>query len=127
MDEIRHQSLGEGKINGSTMKTVSFRIDTYRVRLYGTDNKGARTRWGDKVIDLYSKGNLVGTAVFASQGNNPPESHYAEGLIRYFAPHSQYPVVINLLRSEKNVTINWKPVNDPKEPMDGDAFFESEA
>ncbi|MBN1273338.1 MAG: hypothetical protein JXB26_13810 [Candidatus Aminicenantes bacterium] len=107
------------------MKTISFRIDKYRIRLYGADNKGARTRWGDKAIDLYSEGTLIGEAVFAAEGESPPDSFFAEGKIHYFASNSQYPVVINLLRNEKYVTLNWKPVSDPREPGDGDAFFET--
>ena len=36
------------------MKTTEYRIDGYTVEIYSSDLKGARTRWGEKIIRLYS-------------------------------------------------------------------------
>jgi len=85
------------------MATKSFKIDSYSVQLYAVDRKGGRTRWGDKTILLYSGGRV------------------------YFAHASQYAAVMDLLRNEKSVYISWKPVSDPKEPQDGDAFFHTDS
>ncbi len=107
------------------MFTKSFKIDSYSVQLYAVDRKGGRTRWGDKTILLYSKGREVAQAVFAREGCNPPEPYFSGDKIFYFAHASQYEAVMDLLRNEKEVYISWKPVSDPKEPQDGDAFFHS--
>ncbi len=102
---------------------TSFKIDSYCVQLYAIDKKGGRTRWGDKTILLYSGGRLVAQAVFAEEGFNPPEPYFSGGIIHYFSQASMYEAVIDLLRNEKTVHIAWKPVSDPKEPRDGDAYF----
>lgn len=105
------------------MAIKTFKIDSYSVEVYAVDRKGGRTRWGDKTILLYSGGKEIAQAVFAEEGCKPPEPYFSGGKIFYFAPASQYPVVMDLLRKEKSVYISWKPVSDPKEPQDGDAFF----
>ena len=105
------------------MAITSFKIDSYCVQLYAIDRKGGRTRWGDKIILLYSGGREVAQAVFAGEGSNPPEPYFSAGKIYYFAPASMYGAVIDLLRNEKTVYIAWKPVSDPKEARDGDAYF----
>ena len=50
------------------MKTTEYRIDDYTVEIYSSDLKGARTRWGEKIIRLYSGDKEVGQAVFAREG-----------------------------------------------------------
>jgi hypothetical protein len=105
------------------MAITSFKIDSYGVQLYAVDRKGGRTRWGDKKILLYSGGKQVAQAVFAGEGFSPPEPYFSAGKIYYFAQASMYGAVIDLLRKEKTVYIAWKPVSDPKEAQDGDAFF----
>ena len=105
------------------MATTSFKIDSYSVQLYAIDRKGGRTRWGDKTILLYSGGRQVAQAVFAGEGFNPPEPYFSSGKIYYFAQTSMYTTVIDLLRNEKPVHIAWKPISDPKESRDGDAYF----
>jgi len=105
------------------MAITSFKIDNYCVQLYAIDRKGGRTRWGDKTILLYSGGREVAQAVFAGEGFNPPEPYFSAGKIYYFAPAGMYGAVIDLLRNEKTVYIAWKPVSDPKEARDGDAYF----
>lgn len=105
------------------MKETSFKIDSYSIQVYAKDRKGSRTRWGDKIIDLYSGGRQVAKAVFAREGFKAPEPYFSEGMIYYFAQGYQYASVIDLLRNEKPVYIAWKPIADPKEPRDGDAYF----
>lgn len=105
------------------MTVKTYKIDSYSVQLYAIDRKGGRTRWGDKTILLYSRGREVAQAVFAEEGSKPPEPYFSNDKIFYFAHASQYDAVIDLLRNEKSVYISWKPVSDPKEPQDGDAFF----
>ncbi len=105
------------------MEITSFKIDSYCVQLYAIDRKGGRTRWGDKTILLYSEGREIAQAVFAGEGFSPPEPYFSAGKIYYFAQSSMYAAVIDLLRNEKQLHIAWKPVSDPKEPRDGDAFF----
>jgi hypothetical protein len=105
------------------METTSFKIDSYAIHVYAKDMKGGRTRWGDKVIYLYSGGRTVAQAVFAREGFKAPEPYLSGGKIYFFAQAYQYPAVIDLLRNEKPVYIAWKPVADPKEPQDGDAYF----
>lgn len=105
------------------MAITSFKIDRYSVKLYAIDRKGGRTRWGDKLIYLYSGGNQVAQAVFAGVGFSPPEPYFSGGKIYYFAQDSQFAAVMDLLRNEKTVYIAWKPISDPKEPQDGDAYF----
>lgn len=105
------------------MKTTSFKIDSYSVQIYAKDRKGGRTRWGDKLIYLYSKGIEVAQAVFAREGFEAPEPYFSAGKIYFFAQSHQFPAVIDLLRNEKQVYIAWKPIYDLKEPNDGDAYF----
>lgn len=105
------------------MKTTSYKIDNYSVEIYANDRKGARTRWGDRLIHLYSKGEHIGQATFACEGNKAPEPYFSGEKIYYFAPSYLYSSVIDLLRNEKPVFIAWRPISDPKEPKDGDAFF----
>ena len=105
------------------MAITSFKIDSYSVHLYAIDRKGGRTRWGDKAIYLYSGGREIAQAVFAGEGCSPPEPYFSGGKIYYFAQASQYAAVMDLLRNEEPVYIAWKPVSDPKEPCDGDAYF----
>jgi hypothetical protein len=108
------------------MAETKYRIDSYGIKIFGNDSKGSRTRWGDRCIYLYSEGIEVAQAVFAKPGHDVPEPYFAEGKIFYFASSDQFPDVINLLRHESPVFIAWKPVHDPKEPEDGDAFFFTE-
>lgn len=105
------------------MAILSFKIDSYSVQLYAIDRKGGRTRWGDKTILLYSGGKQVAQAVFAGEDTSLPEPYFSAGKIYYFAQASMYAAVIDLLRNEKPVNIAWKPISDPKEPRDGDAYF----
>ncbi len=105
------------------MAITSYKIDSYYVQLNAIDRKGGRTRWSDKTILLYSGGKLVAQAVFAGEGFSPPEPYFSTGKIYYFAQAGMYGAVIDLLRNEKTVHIVWKPISDPKEPRDGDAYF----
>jgi len=105
------------------MRITCFKIDNYSVQLYAKDRKGRRTRWGDKLIYLYSEGQEVAHAVFAGEGFKAPEPYFSDGKIYFFAESCQYAAVMDLLRNEKPVYIAWKPVADPKEPGDGDAYF----
>jgi hypothetical protein len=109
------------------MKITSFKIDSYSVHIYARDRKGRRTRWGDKMIRLFSEGREVAQAVFAREGFEAPEPYFSGGKIYFFAQSEVYPSVINLLQSDKTVYIAWKPVPDPKEASDGDAYFYTEA
>ena len=106
-----------------SMNLKSYVIDGYAVEIFSIDKRGKRTRWGDKMIKLYSGGIHVGQAVFASEGERPPEPYYSEEKIYYFAPSSQYQVVLDLRRNAKPVYFAWRPTNDPKESNDGDAVF----
>jgi hypothetical protein len=108
------------------MAVTKYKIDSYCIKIFGNDSKGSRTRWGDRCIYLYSEGTEVAQAVFAKPGHDVPEPYFTEGKIFYFASSDQFPDVINLLRHERPVFIAWKPVHDPKEPEDGDAFFFTE-
>ena len=105
------------------MKKIKYQIKTYSVELYAIDKKGVRTRWGDRVIRLYAQGREVGQAVFGRNEKDIPEPYLVRDKIFYFAHTSQYEAVIDLLRHAENVYIVWKPIQDPKEPQDGDAFF----
>lgn len=105
------------------MKRLDYLIDSYRVEIYASDLKGARTRWGEKIIRLFSQGNEVAQAVFAREGAEIPEPYLSGDKIFYFAPGHQYADVIDLLRGEPEVHIAWKPISDPQEPNDGDAYF----
>ena len=105
------------------METISFKIDSYAIEVYAKDMKGGRTRWGDKVIYLYSEGSNIAQAIFAREGFKAPEPYFSGGKIYFFAQAYQYPAVIDLLRNEKPVYVAWKPISDPKEPQDGDAYF----
>jgi len=105
------------------MKTVSFPIDDYTIELYAVDRKGKRTRWGNRIIRLCSGGTEVAQAVFSKDEKEIFEPYHEGNQIHYFAPVSQYPAVLDLLRNEKSVHIAWKPILDPKESRDGDAYF----
>jgi hypothetical protein len=105
------------------MKLISHKIDSYAVKIYASDLKGRRTRWGDKVIHIYSGEKEVAQAVFAIEGSKIPEPYFDEGKIFYFAPSSQFEYVLSILQSTNPVYIAWEPIHDPKEPNDGDAFF----
>lgn len=105
------------------MKPISHKIESYTVQIYASDLKGRRTRWGDKVIRLYSGGREVAQAVFALEGKKILEPYYADGKIYYFGPCSQFESVLNLLQSADPVYIAWESIHDPKEPNDGDAYF----
>lgn len=105
------------------MKITEYKIDDYSIEIYASDLKGARTRWGEKAITLYSGGREVAQAVFAREGAKLPEPYLSEGKIYYFAPGHQFADVIALLRNEKDVFIAWKPISDPREENDGDAYF----
>ena len=108
------------------MADVSYRIDTYSVKIFGNDSKGRRTRWGDRCIHLFSEGKEVAQAVFAKPGHEVPEPYFSEGKIYYFAGSDQFADVLYLLHNEKPVYIAWEHVHDPKEPNDGDAYFYTE-
>jgi len=105
------------------MKVINYKIDSYSIQIYASDLKGRRTRWGDKVIQIFSDGKEVAQAVFAIEGSKIPEPYYADGKIFYFASNSQFKSVLSLLRSTDIVYIAWDPIHDPKEPNDGDAYF----
>lgn len=105
------------------MKATEYKVDSYAVEIYASDLKGARTRWGHKLVRLYSGGNEVAQAVFAREGEKVPESYISGGKIYYFAPENQYADVLDLLRNEKPVYVVWQPISDPKEPNDGDAII----
>jgi hypothetical protein len=107
------------------VKITKYKIDDYSVEIYASDLKGARTRWGEKIIRLYSEGKEVAQAVFAREGAELPEPYLSAGKIFYFASGSQFADVIHLLRNEQPVYIAWKPLSDPQEENDGDAYFYS--
>lgn len=108
------------------MAVTVFKIDAYSIKIFGNDNKGRRTRWGDRSITLFSEGKEVGQAVFAKPGHEAPEPYFSEGKIYYFATADQFSDVLYLLRNEMPVFLAWEPVHDPKEPDDGDAYFFTE-
>lgn len=108
------------------MSVISYKIDTYSVRIFARDSKGRRTRWGDRIILLYSEGKEVAQAVFSKTGKEAPEPYFSEGKIYYFADSDQFSDVLYLLRHEKPIYIAWEPVHDPKEAEDGDAYFYTE-
>lgn len=108
------------------MNMKSYRIDEYKLEIYGSDRKGKRTRWGDKIIYLYSEGREVGQAVFALDDEKPPESNFSGDKIFYYATGNQFRSVWKMLRSKIPVYIAWRHVHDPKEEKDGDAFFYTE-
>jgi len=105
------------------VRITSFKIEGYSIHVYAKDRKGSRTRWGDKLIYLYSGGKQVAQAVFAREGFKAPEPYFSDGIIYFFAQGYQYRPVIDLLCNEKPVYIAWRPIADPKEPKDGDAYF----
>ena len=104
-------------------RTVTYRVEGYSIELFGTDKKGKRKRWGDKIINIYSGGNNVGQAVFTAEGEDSQDSYSADGKIYYFAPGSQFQSVFDLIKSNIAVYFAWRPVFDSKEPNDGDAVF----
>ncbi len=105
------------------MTSTEYKIDNYSIEIYANDLKGGRTRWGQKLIRLFSEGREVAQAVFARDGKEVPEPYLSGDKIFYFAPENYYSNVLDLLRNEKPVYIAWMPVSDPKEPGDGDAYF----
>ena len=105
------------------MSRISFKIDDFSIKLYAVDRKGARKRWGDRVIDLYSGGKLVAQAVFGSIVKDIPEPFFSKGMIHFFAPSDQFKAVTDLLREGRSVYIAWEPVRDSREANDGDAYF----
>ena len=105
------------------MTRTEYKIDNYSIEIYANDLKGGRTRWGQKLIRLFSEGREVAQAVFARDDKEVPEPYLSGEKIFYFAPHHYYSDVLDLLRNEKPVYIAWMPVSDPKEPGDGDAYF----
>jgi len=105
------------------MKTVTYRVDAYAVRVFANDLRGNRTRWAAAEISFYSKNKLVGRAFFARAGyTTPPDSTYAGGIIWYNAAGEQFERVLDLLRNEKPVYIRWQPHVDTGEPNDGNAY-----
>ena len=108
------------------MAMISHKIDSYVIKIFGNDSKGRRTRWGDRCIQLFSEGKEIAQAVFAKSGHDVPEPYVKEGKIYYFAANDQFADVLFLMRNEEPVHIAWKPMHDPKEPDDGDAFFFTE-
>lgn len=105
------------------MKKTSYKIDCYSVQIFASDLKGSRTRWGDKVIHIYSGGKEVAQAVFAIKGSKIPEPYFENGKIFYFAPGSQFESILSLLRSADPIYIAWEPIHDPKELNDADVYF----
>ena len=105
------------------MPIISFKVDRFSIQLFAVDNKGLRTRWGDRVIQIYSGGKKVAQAVFGQPGHKVPEPYFEDGVIHYFAYNDQYESVKNLLEGRKTVYIAWNPVHDTKERPDGDAYF----
>ncbi|MCJ7680100.1 MAG: hypothetical protein MUP70_05185 [Candidatus Aminicenantes bacterium] len=89
------------------MPRISFKIDDYTIKLFAVDKKGARKRWGDKVIQIYSGGKQVAQAVFGSSLKDIPEPYFSDGIIYYFAPADQFEAVTELLRSARIVYIAW--------------------
>ena len=109
---------------GSMKKTkLSYKIDEYKLEIYGADRKGKRTRWADKIIYLYANGSEVGQAVFSVEDEKPSESHVSGEKIYFYASSNVFEPVWKLLGSGVPVYISWEPIHDPKEKNDGDAFF----
>ena len=102
---------------------LSYKIDEYRLDIYGADRKGKRTRWADKIIYLYAKGSEIGQAVFSVEDEKPSESNVSGGKIYFYASSNVFDPVWKLLSCGVPVYITWEPINDPKEKNDGDAFF----
>jgi hypothetical protein len=105
------------------MKVIRYKIDDYSIQIFASDKKGKRVRWGDRLIFLYSEGKCIAQATFSCEDSKCPEPFCADNIIYYFAPGYQYASVIDLIRNETPVYIAWKPISDPKEPGDGDAYF----
>ena len=105
------------------MAELRYTIDRYTVEFYSVDRKGSRRRWGDRIVNLYSGGRLVGKAVFSGSASDIPEPYAADGIIHYFAPLDQFPTLLELLGRGHSASILWKPAHDPKEPNDGDAVI----
>jgi hypothetical protein len=108
------------------MKAIEYKIERFSVEIYASDLKGERTRWGEKIIRMYSGETEVAQAVFAREGAKVPEPYLSGKKIFYFAPGHQYSDVLDLLRCGRTVYICWNPIADPKEPDDGDAYFRTE-
>jgi hypothetical protein len=107
--------------------SIRHRVDKYKVRVYGTDLKGNEWRWASKIIDLYSENIHVATCYFVRKDGRSSggDDSGSSGQISFIAPEDQYESVIDLLRNENPVFINWLPKSDSQEPNDGDAFFET--
>ena len=108
------------------MSITSFKVDKFSIQLFSVDNKGVRTRWGDRIIHVYSGRKKVAQAVFGQDGEKVPEPYFKDGMIYYFAYYDQYESVKSLLEGKKTVFVAWKPVHDKKEKPDGDAYFYTE-
>jgi len=108
------------------MANQRHKIDSYKVFIYGSDRVGLEWRWGTKVLALYSDDVHVATAYFTTAGAKPGEDALAGNTIFFNAPEEQYAHVMDLLRNEYPVFINWVPKADAKEPNDGDAYFETQ-
>jgi hypothetical protein len=105
------------------MAETRYRIDAYSVEFYAVDKKGSRTRWGDRLLRLFSEGREVGQAVFSEEFSAIPEPFLADGKIHYFAPAGQFGDLLKMLDGRREAFILWRPAHDPKEPDDGDALF----
>jgi hypothetical protein len=103
--------------------TTSYKVDTYSVRVYANDLDGSLAQWAAKTIYMYSNGKHVASAFFAKEGDVAPDAIFADELIYFHAQAEQYSAVLDLLRNEKPVYINWKPQTDEGEPDDGVAYF----
>ena len=107
------------------MAVTSYKIDTYSVRVYANEESGEKTVWGTKTIFMYSGGKHVASAFFAKAGFQAPDADFSadDGHIYFHAQGEQYSAVIDLLRNEKPVYINWAPTSDDVESDDGEAYF----
>jgi len=106
-----------------SVQQIEYRVSGYTIELYGTDRKGKRTRWGDRIIKIFSDEKEVGQAVFAADGEDVQDSYCADGKIYYFGHGNQYRNVLDLLESKTPIHFAWHPVHDTKESNDGDALF----
>lgn len=107
------------------MPNLTYKITSYKIKIFGNDRVGSDTRWATKIIELYSDTTHVATAYFARTGASAGDSSASNGQIIFIAPEEQYAPVIDLLRNELPVFISWVQHPDSKEPKDGNAFFHS--
>ena len=105
------------------MSETCYKIDSYSVEFNAVDRKGSRTRWGDRVLKIYSEGREVAKAVFSNQISQIPEPYIADGVIHYFAHADQLSEILIMLNGRHEAFISWRPIYDPKESGDGDAVF----